>query len=595
MNHVPEFNTVNGIDYLLIGLYFAVIIWVGFYAAKKNKSTDDYFRGGGKIPWIVAGLSNWVSGYSAFMFVAAAGFTYLNGLGAVVIFTSAAWAYLLGYFFFGRRWSRSRIKSPLEFLTRRYSSSTTYFYSITAVIPQIVGIGQGLYILCIFVSTALGFNNRSFDLGVATVTGFQLSIILTGTVMVVYSVIGGLWAAVLSDTVQSIIITVMTVIIFPVSYLYLGQGHGIIAGFERLLEEVPKGYFTLTGDAANPLFLLAYLISVILGYNVGWQMVQRYHSVPDERDTRKMALLCAVLSVVGPLLWILPVMASRVIFPDINSLWPSFAVPAEASFVSLALMLLPHGLIGFVVSAILSATLGQANDSFNWLAATLTRDVYAPAKKRLTGSPPSDRHQLVVARMTMLVVGVLGIAVALYIPRLGGAFEFALGFYSLTAAFAMPVALGILYTRTPWWSGIASCSAAIIVALTLMAAGVWQDQSFVRNMMSESAAALLVFFGSAFWFRVDDPNNAEILRFEADLKIPVIADEVHHLGADMRVYNLIGRVCFLLGGVLLLCTFLPATPIAPAGLNAAAGGLLVALGAVLSYFTRTRTTPMVEA
>ncbi len=584
----PEFNTVDAFDYVLIALYFGVIIWVGFYAAKKNKSTDDYFRGGGKIPWVVAGLSNWVSGYSAFMFVAAAGFTYLNGLGAVVIFTSAVWAYLLGYWVFGKRWSRSRIRSPLEFLTRRYSSSTTYFYSITAIIPQIVGIGQGLYILCIFVSTALGFNDRTFDLGFVVVSGFQLSIVLTGTIMVLYSVIGGLWAAVLSDTVQSIIITVMTVIIFPVSYLYLGQGHGIMAGFQRLIDEVPAGYFTLTGDAANPVFLFCYLISAILGYNVGWQMVQRYHSVPDERDTKKMALLCAVLAAVGPLLWILPVMASRVIFPDINALWPSFAVPAEASFVSLALLLLPHGLIGFVVSAILSATLGQANDSFNWLAATLTRDVYAPARKKITGTAPSDQNQLAIARLTMLAVGILGIGVALYIPRLGGAFEFALGFYSLTAAFAMPVALGLLYTRTPWWSGIASCSAAIAVALTLMALGFWKDQAFVRNMLSESAAALLVFFGSSFWYRREDPRNAEIVRFEADLQRPVIVDGGSLATADLRVYRLIARVCFVFGAVMLLSTLLPSTSLAPAGLNTIAGGLLVSLGGILWILTRRK-------
>ena len=583
-----HFNTVNFFDYVLIGLYFAIIIWVGLYSAKQSKNTDEFFRGGGRIPWMIAGLSNFVSGFSAFMFVAAAGFTYQYGLGSAVIFTSAFWAYLLGYGVFSKRWSRARLRSPLEFLTRRFSSSTTYFYSLTTLVPQIVGIGQGLYILCIFISTALGFNNQTFDFGVVSVSGFQLSIILSGTVMVVYSVIGGLWAGVLSDTVQGIIIGVMTLIIAPVSYMYLGEGNGIIAGFTRLLKEAPKGYFGLAGDTANPLFLLSYLISVMLGYNVSWALVQRYSGVPDEKDARKMALLCAGLSVAAPMMWIMPVMASRIIFPDINALWPTFAVPSEASFVSLALALLPHGLIGFVVSAILSATLGQANDAFNWLAATLTRDVYAPLKKRLTGDLPSDSSQLFVARLTMLIVGVLGIGVALYIPKLGGAFEFALGFYSLTAAFAMPVFLGMLYTRTPWWSGIASCSAAMIVALTLMSAGVWKEQVFVRNMLSESIVALIVFFGSALWYKEDDPRNAEIHRLEEDLRAPLHSQGNEAAFAGMRVYNLIGQICFLLGGVLLACTLLPSTPVAPAGLNAVAGVMLLLLGLGIWYGTRTK-------
>ena len=585
---MPLFNTVNLLDYGLIALYFVIIIWVGIYAARQNKNTDEYFKGGGHIPWIIAGLSNWVSGYSAYMFVAAAGFTYMYGIGAVVIFTSAFWAYLVGYWVFGKLWRRARLSSPLQFLTRRFSPSTTYFYSITAIIPQIVGIGQGLYFLCIFISTALGFNEKAFDFGIVAMSGFQLSIILVGTVMVVYSVIGGLWAAVLSDTVQAIIITVMTLIIFPLSFYYLGDGSGFMAGLSRLLNEAPADYFKLTGDTAKPLFLFAYLINVMLGYNVSWQMVQRYMSVSSERDTRKMALLCAGLSIIGPLLWILPVMGSRIIFPDMNALWPSFAVPAEASFVSLALMLLPHGLIGFVVSAILSATLGQANDAFNWLSATITRDMYVPLRRRWFSSEASEKNQLGIARLTMFIVGGLGVWVALYIPKLGGAFEFALQFYSLTAAFMMPVALGILYRRTPWWSGIASCSAAVTTGLTLMLLGVWKEDAFARNLISESIAALVVFFGSAYWFNEDDPKHAELRKFEQDLHTPALSESTHIEASSLKAYALIGKICLIIGFVLIACVFTPSSPIAPAWLNVVAGVMCTALGTVILYLTRSR-------
>ena len=588
------FNTANLIDYGLIGLYFAIIIWVGIYAAGKNKSTEDFFKGGGKVPWLVAGLSNWVSGFSAFMFVAAAGFTYVYGVGTILIFTSAFWAYLVGYWFFAARWRRARINSPLEFLTRRFSPSTTYYYSVTAVIPQIVGIGQGLYILCIFVATALGFADRTFVLGGISVSGFQLSIIVTGLVMMIYTVIGGLWAAVLSDAVQSVIIVTMTLVIFPVSFSYLGQGHGISAGLVRLVNEAPAGYLGLTGDLANPLFLFSYFLNVMMGYNVSWALVQRYQSVPDERDARKMSMLCAVLSLVGPLLWILPVMASRIIFPDMGALWPSFSVPAEASFVSLALLLLPHGLIGFVISAILSATLGQANDAFNWLTATLTRDIYVPLRRRLTNRVPSDRHQLMVARSMMFVVGVLGILVALLIPKAGGAFAFALEYYSLTAAFSMPVALGMIYTRTPWWSGIASCSAAIVVALALMLAGAWNGHAFVRNMVSESIVATAVFFGSALFFRKEDARNEHVLALERDLEKPVLVPVERFDPSGFHVYRLLGRVCLVLGAVLTLCLAVPSGDISPSWINLVVGIFLLLLGGTILYASRERRSTVMQ-
>jgi Na+/proline symporter len=301
-----------------------------------------------------------------------------------------------------------------------------------------------------------------------------------------------------------------------------------------------------------------------------------------------MALLCAILSVLGPVLWILPVMGSRIIFPNIDALWPSLAVPAEASYVSLALMLLPHGMIGFVVSAILSATLGQANDAFNWLAATLTRDIYVPLKRRFRNVEPSDRQQLRVARSTMFVVGVLGTFVALYIPRFGGAFSFALEFYSLTAAFMMPVALGMIYTRTPWWSGIASCTAAVGVGLGLMIAGAWPDHSLVRNMFSEAIAASVVFFGSAFFFRKEDPRNAGILALEKDLREPVIVERHEFDPSGFHVYRMLGQVSMILGGVLLLCTAVPGSPIAPSAINGIAGTALLAVGGGLHYWSRER-------
>ncbi|HEX7631735.1 MAG TPA: hypothetical protein VF388_06370 [Lacunisphaera sp.] len=577
---MPTFNTVNAIDYALVALYFAIVIFVGFYAARKNRGTDDYFKAGGQVPWVLAGLSNWVTGFSAFMFVAAAGFTYRIGVGAIIVFTMATWAYLLGYFYFAKMWRRARLDSPLQFLTKRYSPSTTYFYSVTSVIPQIVGIGQGLYILCIFISAALGFGDRTFHVLGLECNGLQASIFVVGVVVVFYTVIGGLWAAVLTDAVQSIIIIVMTIIIFPVSYLYLGHGAGLVAGFQRMLHEVPEAYLRPGGMAANPWFLLGYFLNTLLGYNVAWHLAQRYYSVPDERGARKMALLCAILSFFAPLMWILPVMASKVIFPDLNSLWPALKDPSEASYVSLALLLLPHGLVGFVVSAVLSATLGQANDACNWLSVTITRDIYVPLRKRATGAVPTDQQQMKVARFAMLAIGVLGVCVAFYIPRFGSAFDFALQYYSLVAAFMMPVALGMVFRRTPWWSGMASCSAALIVAIALTMAGVWADNPVARNVLSEAVTASLVFGVSAFWYRDDDPRHTALHQLNRDLDTPV-PDAPPDARSGLKVYGVIGSISILLGIVLIACTALPGSAVAPSTHNLTAGIILILLGLLL--------------
>ena len=301
-----------------------------------------------------------------------------------------------------------------------------------------------------------------------------------------------------------------------------------------------------------------------------------------------MALLCAGLSVVGPLLWIVPVMGARVIFPDLAAMWPGVKAPEETAFVSLAMLLLPHGMIGFVVAAILSATLGQASDGFNWLAATTTRDIYVPLSRRFGLSVPTDKHQMHVAQLTMLVIGVLGIVAAMFIARTGGAFDFGLKYYSMTGpGFMMPVLLGMIYRKTPWWSGMASCSAAFIAAFGCMALDLWPGHAYERNMLSASSAAVLVFVISAFYYRSDDPRSAEAQKLDVDLRTPVPADEAAPIGG-LRDFQMLAGVCALLGVVLCVCAFLPSSPLAPPMINAIAGLLLFSIAGVLWWISRPR-------
>jgi len=588
----PQLNTVDSVDLCLIALYLAVIVWVGFYAARQNRNSDDYFRGGGRVPWLLAGVSNWVSSFSAYMFVVAAGFAYKNGLCSLVLFATGSLGYLLGYFCVAPLWRRTRIGAPLEFLTRRYSPSTTWFYSVTAVLPQVAAIGQGIYILCLFGSTALGFNASVFHILGFALAGWQLCILIIGTVLILYSMVGGFWAAVLSDSIQGIIILVMTLILCPVAYLYLGHGAGMIAGFRRLVHEAPPGYFTrMNGPLTSRAFVTAWVLSGFVGYNFNWALVQRYQSVADEKGARRMALVCAVLATVGPIMWTLPALASRVIFPNIGAAWPAFPEPAEASFVGLALTLLPHGMIGFVVSAILSATLGADNAALNWLSATVTHDLYIPARQRLGLAEPTERHKLAVARLTMLILGILGVAVAFQVPRFGGAFQFVAILSSIIAGFMMPVGLGLVYRRTPWWSGIACCVAFLAAVGGCELFGIWKDQPFARNMLVEFVVTTAVFFGSALWWNPADPRSASIIELDADLRSPVLptAEGPSIRRGGLRFFRVLGYLCLIFGGVLAACRLVVhGTAIAAPGINLVAGVMLLALGAVLVLAGRDR-------
>ena len=193
-----------------------------------------------------------------------------------------------------------------------------------------------------------------------------------------------------------------------------------------------------------------------------------------------------------------------------------------------------------------------------------------------------------VAQLTMLVIGVLGIVAAMFIARTGGAFDFGLKYYSMTGpGFMMPVLLGMIYRKTPWWSGMASCTAAFVAAFSCMALDVWPGHAYERNMLSASSAAVLVFVISAFYYRADDPRSAEAQKLDVDLRTPVPVDGETPV-SGLRDFRMLSGVCGLLGVVLCACAALPSSPLAPPVINAVAGFILFGIGGVLWRISRPK-------
>jgi SSS family transporter len=572
---VPELRHLNLLDYFVVGGYMVMVAAVGVYVARFNKRTSDYFKGGGHIPWRLSMLSLFVSGFSAFMFVGASGYAYRNGGAALVLFSTAFPAYLLGWALYGPLWKRTRIDTPMQFLNRRYSQSTTYFYTLLSVVPNVLMLGVSIYTLCIFISSALGFSDRTFDLVLVEANGFQLVLVVTGAVIAFYTLLGGLWAVIVTDALQFLILFLVTLIVLPAAYYFLGDG-SLTAGVGRLVREAPDGYFGLTVEGQTPLFWTAYLINIVLGYNVNWHIAQRYYSVPDERDTRRMALWCAGFSLLLPLMWITPIFASRVLFPDLGAMWPTLTEPTEAAFVTLALTILPHGMLGVMVAAILAATMSSADTTFNWLAAVLTKDVYVPIRRAMTGAEPSERLQLLVGKLSVAGMGLLAIWIALSMKQFGGAFDVFLRANSLySPPMFIPVILGLIYTRTPWWSGMVSFGIGVIAVISAgyyanLVTGMPLDTSGVLfgdlrltvaglelgryelNTLVGTIASTACFFGSALVHRREGAFAVRIELLERDLRTPAYAgDESLDLRA-LQAYRLAGWLAIAIGGGLWL-------------------------------------------
>ena len=113
-------KSVNAVDYLVIAAYMALMLGIGFYSARFNKGASDYFKGSNRIPWLVAGLSSFMSGFSAWTFTGAAGLAYQHGLVAILLYLGNAVTFLIGYWVFAVRWRRARISTVMEYLVERF-------------------------------------------------------------------------------------------------------------------------------------------------------------------------------------------------------------------------------------------------------------------------------------------------------------------------------------------------------------------------------------------------------------------------------------------------------------------------------------------
>lgn len=555
---IDSIKHVNIIDYIVVFAYLLMLTGVGIYLTRFNKNADDFFKGGGKIPWWISGISTFVAGFSAFMFVAAAGYSYRNGMAAVVLFTSAFWGYWLGYFVYAVRWKRSRLSSPMEFLTRRFSQGTTYYYTLLSIVPAVLGLGLSIYILCIFIASAMGIMDLTVQVWIFRLSGLEVSMLITGVVLLIYTSAGGLWAVMITDVLQFFVILAVTVLIFPLTFIALGGDGGFLHGFARLGSESPPGYLALGDVASRPGFYLAYLFNSFLGYNAAWHIGQRYYSVPTEGDAKKMAILCAFLSLVLPLFWVFPTMAARLLFPDIALLWPQLTEPAEASFVTLALTLLPNGLIGLTVSAILAATMTSVDTSLNYLASILVRDVYMRVKQSVGGTVPAERKQLRVARITAFTLGALAIVTAIIVQRAKGVFDFALMYYSWFApSMLTPVMLGFLFNRTPSWSAIASSTVSLVFVLVCNTIVDVAPYQYEVNIFGGILVSSSVFFLSAFFPERSPVAREGIAAFGRDLRTPAVEKDLRWDRNALYSYKVVGVVTMGMGLALLLLLIVP--------------------------------------
>ena len=429
-------------DHIIIVGYFLLLTLIGIYFWKRMKHVRDFFTGGNAIPWWLAGVSFYLTGFSAFTFVAYSEMAYRFGFVAVTLAWSSAVGMAIGTLLLAARWRRARIMSPIEFLETRYSSAIRQVLAWAGLPLKIIDDGLKIYATGVFVSVGLGYDLKT-------------SILVSGLVMLLYTFMGGLWAVVVTDFIQFIILTLGVLVLFPLVFSHVSSIDFFTAG-------APEGFLLPVSAPFSPLYVLAFYLLIILSYNGNWAFAQKFYSVRDERAARKAGMLAVALKILGPPLFILPAMAARSLMPEL--LQPPNS--PQYTYAALSLKFLPAGLMGLMIAAMFSATMSTLSGDYNVMASVITEDIY----RRLFDKEATQRRLIIVGRVATLAVGALTITIgiSLIASARKGLFEVMVTVFGLfVGPMLIPMLAGLLVRRVTWRGAAAGIATGFASGLTL--------------------------------------------------------------------------------------------------------------------------------
>jgi len=396
----PAPRRFGALNYSILGVYLLALVAMGFYFSRREKTTNDFFKAGGRIPWWAAGLSIFGTQLSAITFMAIPAKTFATDwryfLGNVAIVMVAPLIILLFLPFY----RRLNVTTAYEYLERRFNLATRLLGSVMFMLFQFGRIGIVLFLP---------------SLALSVVTGMDVSacIIVMGALCVLYTVLGGIEAVIWTDVLQVVVL--------------LGGG---VFCLVLIPFRVPGGWNAMNdiADSASKLRLLDFRLDLttatfwailfgglganIISYGSDQSVIQRYLTTRDEKSAARgiwtNAILCIPASLlffgIGTALFAFYKSHPHTMSPTIRN--------ADAIFPWYIVTQLPQGVAGLLIAGVFAAAMSSLDSSMNSVATAFTTDFYRRFK------PGADDHTcLTLARWVTVIIGLLGTSFALMMAR----------------------------------------------------------------------------------------------------------------------------------------------------------------------------------
>ena len=436
---------IEVIDWIIIAIYFLTALGIGIWSSKKAGSdTTSFFLAGRNMPWWLLGISMVATTFSTDTPNLVTDLVRQKGVSG----NWAWWAFLLTgmltVFVYAKLWRRSNVLTDIEFYELRYSGKPAAFLR---------GF-RALYLGLIFNVLIMGTVSLAAIKFGEILLGWQgwFTLLIACSVTIIYSVLGGLRAVIITDFVQFILAMIGSV--FAMLYiLNLPQ----IGGVKNLvLHENVRDSLSLFPDFSDPnswipVMFVPLAVQWWASYYPGAEpggggyIAQRMFSAKNENHAIGATLLFNICHyALRPWPWIIIALSSLIIFPELKDIQSAFPKLPESKLghdvaYPAMLTLLPPGLLGLVAASLIAAFMSTMSTQLNLGASYLVNDFYS----RFINTSASEDQLVLVGRLFSVVSVIMGAGLGLLLTDASQAFQLLL---------MIGAGTGLIYIlRWFWW------------------------------------------------------------------------------------------------------------------------------------------------
>lgn len=403
-------------DWMIIILFFVITMAIGLYASKKaGKNVKQFFLSGNDMPWWLLGISMVATTFSADTPNLVTDIVRNDGVSGNWVWWAFLLTGMLTVFVYAKMWRRAGIVTDLEFYELRYSGKAAKFLRGFRAIY--LGVVFNVIIMGTVLLAGIKMGGIMFDLDPATV------VLVISVVTVVYAIMGGLRGVILTDFFQ-FILSMLGMIVAAIYILSMDEIGGLSAliNHENVVHSTSLLPDLSDKDAVMTLLIIPFAIQWWSVWYPGAEpggggyVAQRMLSARDEQGAVKATLLFNIAHyALRPWPWILIALASLIIFPDLESLSTSFPnipdtfLKDDLAFPAM-LTLLPSGLMGLLIAALIAALMSTISTHLNWGSSYIVNDFYG----RYIEQNASEEKLVLVGRISTVLLMLLASLVALY-------------------------------------------------------------------------------------------------------------------------------------------------------------------------------------